>query len=176
MDNKFNEIQFLLRNKAELQARLNLIPYEGTVEIKTLDDKKYLYVRKRIADKVKSIYVGVYSEELYTVLLRQVKDAKDIKKKISEIEKQLAKLNYNQEELSKEVILNLDFARANMKSLIYDQAILEGISTTFPDTEAIIDNGKVNNMSTEDVMKIINLKHAWEFILLTFPLSIIASV
>lgn len=165
MENKFNEIQFLLRNKAELQARLNLIPYEGTVEIKEIDEKKYLYVRKRIVNKVKSIYVGVYSEELYTVLLRQVKDAKDIKKKIREIEKKLAKLNYNQEELSNEVVLNLDFARANMKSLIYDQAILEGISTTFPDTEAIIDNGKVNNMSTEDVMKIINLKHAWEFIL-----------
>ena len=165
MENNFNEIQFLLRNKAELQARLNLIPYEGTVEIKSIDDKKYLYVRKRIANKVKSIYVGVYSEELYTVLLRQVKDAKNIKKKIREIEKELAKLNYNQEELSNEIILNLDFARANMKSLIYDQAILEGISTTFPDTEAIIDNGKVNNMSTEDVMKIINLKHAWEFIL-----------
>ena len=165
MENNFNEIQFLLRNKTELQARLNLIPYEGTVEIKSIDDKKYLYVRKRIANKVKSIYVGVYSEELHTVLLRQVKDAKDIKKKIREIVKELARLNYNQEELSNEVILNLDFARANMKSLIYDQAILEGISTTFPDTEAIIDNGKVNNMSTEDVMKIINLKHAWEFIL-----------
>ena len=165
MDYNFNEIQFLLRYKAELQARLNLIPYEGTVEIKSIDEKKYLYVRKRIANKVKSIYVGVYSEELYTVLLRQVKDAKDIKKKIREIEKELVKLNYNQEELSNEVILNLDFARANMKSLIYDQAILEGISTTFPDTEAIIDNGKVNNMTTEDVMKVINLKHAWEFIL-----------
>ena len=165
MENNFNEIQFLLRSKAELQARLNLIPYEGTVEIKSIGDKKYLYVRKRMDNKVKSIYVGVYSEELYTVLLRQVKDAKDIKKKIREIVKELARLNYNQEELSNEVILNLDFARANMKSLIYDQAILEGISTTFPDTEVIIDNGKVNNMSTEDVMKIINLKHAWEFIL-----------
>ena len=165
MENKFNEIQFLLRNKAELHARLNLIPYEGSVEIKSIDDKKYLYVRKRIANKVKSIYVGVYSEELYTVLLRQVKDAKDIKKKIREIEKELVKLNYSHEELPNEVILNLDFARANMKSLIYDQAVLEGISTTFPDTEAIIDKGKVNNMSTEDVMKIINLKHAWEFIL-----------
>ena len=165
MENNFNKVQFLLRSKAELQARLNLIPYEGSVEIKYIDDKKYLYVRKRIVNKVKSIYVGVYSEELYTLLLRQVKDVKDIKKKIREIEKELAKLNYNQEELSNEVILNLDFARANMKSLIYDQAILEGISTTFPDTEAIIDNGKVNNMSSEDVIKIINLKHAWEFIL-----------
>lgn len=165
MNNQFNEIQFLLRNKTELQARLNLIPYEGTVEIKEIDGKKYLYIRKRIAKKVKSIYVGVYSEELYTVLLKQVKDAKDIKKKIREIEKELARLNYGQTDLSNEVIINLDFARANMKSLIYDQAILEGISTTFPDTELIIDNGKVNNMSTEDVMKIINLKHAWEFIL-----------
>ena len=165
MDNHFNEIQYLLRSKAELQARLNLIPYEGTIEIKDIDNKKYLYVRKRLANKVKSIYVGVYSEELYTILLKQVKDAKDIKKKIREIEKDLAKLGYRQEEISNNVILNLDFARANMKSLIYDQAILEGISTTFPDTEAVIDNGKVNNMSTEDVMKIINLKHAWEFIL-----------
>ena len=165
MNKKKKKIQLLLRNKAEFQARLNLIPYEGTIEIKDIDNKKYIYIRKRIANKVKSIYVGVYSEELYAILLKQVKDAKDIKKKIREIEKDLAKLNYIQEDLSNEVILNLDFARANMKSLIYDQAILEGISTTFPDTEAIIDNGKVNNMSTEDVMKIINLKHAWEFIL-----------
>ena len=165
MNNQFEKIQLFLRNKAVFQARLNLIPYEGTIEIKDIDNKKYIYIRKRIANKVKSIYVGVYSEELYAILLKQVKDAKDIKKKIREIEKDLAKLNYIQEDLSNEVILNLDFARANMKSLIYDQAILEGISTTFPDTEAIIDNGKVNNMSTEDVMKIINLKHAWEFIL-----------
>lgn len=165
MDSNFSIIQDLLRNKAELQARLNLIPYDGTVEIKEIDSKKYLYIRKRIINKVQSTYVGVYSEELHTTLLRQVKNAKEIKKKIREIEKQLAKLGYNQEELSSNIILNLDFARANMKSIIYDQAILEGVSTTFPDTELIIDNGKVINVSTEDVLKIINLKHAWEFIL-----------
>lgn len=165
MESNFKDIQYLLRLKAELQARLNLIPYDGTVEIKEVSDKKYLYIRKRELSKVKSIYVGVYSEELYTTLLKQVKDAKEIKKKIRSIEKELAKLGYTQDELSKEVILNLDFARANMKSIIYDQAVLEGVSTTFPDTELIIENGKVNNVSTEDVIKIINLKHAWEFIL-----------
>ena len=165
MSNNFIEIQSLLRSKAELQARFNLIPYEGTIEIKEISNKKYIYIRKRIANKVKSIYIGAYSDELYTVLIKQVKDAKDIKKKIRAIETQLDKLNYNQEDLSDDVIINLDFARANMKSLIYDQAVLEGISTTFHDTELIIENGKVNNMSTEDVIKIINLKHAWEFIL-----------
>ena len=52
-----------------------------------------------------------------------------------------------------------------MKSIIYDQAVLEGVATTFPDTELIIENGKVNNVSAEDVQKILNLKHAWEFVL-----------
>lgn len=41
----------------------------------------------------------------------------------------------------------------------------EGVATTFADTESIIEGGKVNNMTSEDILKIINLKHAWEFIL-----------
>lgn len=52
-----------------------------------------------------------------------------------------------------------------MKSSIYDQAVLEGVSTTFPQTEDIIDNGTVNGMTASDVQKVLNLKHAWEFIL-----------
>ena len=165
MQNNFEEIQNLLRTKAEYQARLNLIPYEGTVDIKENSEKKYLYIRKRDAGKIKSTYVGIYSEELYQTLLRGVKEAKEIKKQIRFIEKKLATLGYSYEELSPDVILNLDFARANMKSIIYDQAVLEGVSTTFPDTELIIENGKINNVSTEDVQKILNLKRAWEFIL-----------
>ena len=69
------------------------------------------------------------------------------------------------DELSTDVITNLDFARANMKSNIYDQAVLEGVATTFPQTEEIIENGTVNGMTADDVQKILNLKHAWEFIL-----------
>ena len=30
---------------------------------------------------------------------------------------------------------------------------------------SIIEGGKVNNMTSEDILKIVNLKHAWEFIL-----------
>ena len=52
-----------------------------------------------------------------------------------------------------------------MKQIIYNQAILEGVSTTFPQTEAIIENGTVNGMKTDDIQKILNLKHAWEFVL-----------
>lgn len=165
MENNFEIIQELLRTKAEYQARLNLIPYDGVVEIKEVSDKKYLYIRKREAGRKTSIYVGPYSEELHQVLLKSIKDAREIKKAIRDIEKQLASYGYSHDELSANVVLNIDFARANMKSIIYDQAVLEGVATTFPDTELIIDNGKVNNVSAEDVQKILNLKHAWEFVL-----------
>lgn len=165
MENNFEMIQELLRTKAEYQARLNLIPYDGVVEIKEVSDKKYLYIRKREAGRKTSTYVGPYSGELHQVLLKSIKDAREIKKAIRDIEKQLASYGYSHDELSANVVLNIDFARSNMKSIIYDQAVLEGVATTFPDTELIIDNGKVNNVSAEDVQKILNLKHAWEFVL-----------
>ena len=165
MENNFEMIQELLRTKAEYQARLNLIPYDGVVEIKEVSDKKYLYIRKREAGRKTSTYVGPYSEELHQVLLKSIKDAREIKKAIRDIEKKLASYGYSHDELSANVVLNIDFARSNMKSIIYDQAVLEGVATTFPDTELIIDNGKVNNVSAEDVQKILNLKHAWEFVL-----------
>ena len=41
----------------------------------------------------------------------------------------------------------------------------EGVATTFPQTETIIENGKVTGMRASDVQKILNLKHAWEFIM-----------
>ena len=161
----FEIIQDLLRTKAEYQARLNLIPYEGTIDIKENSGKKYLYIRKREAGKIKSTYVGLYSDELHALLLRGVKEAREIKKQIRSIEKKLAALGYSNEELMPDVVMNMDFVRANMKSIIYDQAVLEGVATTFPNTEQIIDNGKVMGVSAEDVQKILNLKHAWEFVL-----------
>lgn len=165
MENLVAKIQELLNRRAELQARLNLLPYDGTPEIKTISNKRYLYIRKRELDKVKSTYVGEYSEELYNTLLRNNVESKAIRKEIRQIEKELALLGYREEELSDRVVLNLDFARSNMKKIIYDQAVLEGVGTTFPDTEAIIDNGIAKNVKVEDVLKIINLKHAWQFIL-----------
>ena len=104
--------------------------------------------------------MDVYSEELHNLLLRNNKEAKSLRKEIRIIEKKLASLGYSEDELEPDVLLNLDFARKNMKTIIYDQAVLEGCATTFPDIENIIDNGKVNNMKADDVEKILNLKHA----------------
>lgn len=165
MENNISQIQELLSKKAELQARLNLLPFDGTPEIKEISGKRYLYIRKRDLDKVKSTYVGEYNDDLYQLLVRNNAEAKQLRKEIRQIDKQLALLGYAESELDNSVILNLEFARANMKKIIYDQAVLEGVGTTFPDTEAIIENGKVNNVGAEDVLKIINLKHAWQFVI-----------
>lgn len=163
--NSFNEIQSLLQDKADCQARINLIPYDGNPEIKENASGKYLYIRKRVGSRLTSTYVDVYSDDLYQLLLRNAKELKELRKKIRKIEKKLVELGYEANGLSNRILQNLDFARANMKSNIYDQAILEGVATSYPQTEDIIDNGTVNGMTANDIQKILNLKHAWEFIL-----------
>ena len=163
--NEFSEIQKLLQDKADYQARINLIPYDGTPEIKENKSGKYIYIRKRIGSRLTSTYVDIYSEELYQLLVRNAKELRELKKSMRKIDAQLASLGYSPSDLNPRVIQNLDFARANMKANIYDQAVLEGVATSFSQTEDIIDNGTVNGMTATDVQKILNLKHAWEFIL-----------
>lgn len=163
--NDFVKIQALLEDKADCQARLNLLPYDGSPEIKEQNGSRYLYVRKRIAGKLTSTYVDAYSDELYQLLLKNAKDARVLRKRIRQIERELTSLGYKDSELSSRVLQNIDFARANMKANIYDQAVLEGVGTTFPQTEEILNNGIVNGVKASDVQKILNLKHAWEFIL-----------
>ena len=135
MNNNYPRIQELLHQKADFQARLNLLPYDGSPEIKERSGKKYLYIRKRIGSRLSSTYVDVYSDELYQLLLRNARDAREFKKNIRYLDRELAALGYSDVQLSSRVQMNLDFARVNMKSNIYDQAILEGVATSFPQTE-----------------------------------------
>ncbi len=159
------KIQALLNEKAELQSQIKVSSFDGSIEVKTIGNEKYIYVRKRVAGKNKSNYIDKYSDNLYSFAINQAKHLRSIKKELREIEKELANLGYQQGSLSSRVYLNIDFARANIKNLIYDQAVLEGISTTFPQTETILENGIVNGVRVNDIQKILNLKHSWEFIL-----------
>ena len=158
------EIMNLLQNKQLLEHELQSLAY-GSVEIRENDSNKYIYVHYREDGVALTKYVGEYSDELYNLVLNNSIKAKELKKQIKEINKKLKQLNYTEEELSEKVKQNIDFAKRHLADTIYKQAILEGVATTFADTESIIEGGKVNNMTSEDIMKIVNLKHAWEFIL-----------
>ncbi len=158
------EIMSLLQSKQVLEHELQLLVY-GAVEIRENNSNKYIYVHYRDEGVVLTKYVGEYSEELYSLVLNNSIKARELKKQIKEITKKLKQLNYIEEELPEKVERNIDFTKRNLVDTIYKQAILEGVATTFADTENIIEGGKVNNMTSEDILKIINLKHAWEFIL-----------
>ena len=158
------EIMNLLQNKQILQHELQTLAY-GSVEIRENNSNKSIYVHDREDGVALTKYVGEYSDELYNLVLSNSIKAKQIKKQIREITKKLKQFNYSEEELSENVEINIDFAKRHLVDTIYKQAILEGVATTFADTESIIEGGKVNNMTSEDILKIVNLKHAWEFIL-----------
>lgn len=165
MANEFEMQRELLNKRADLKARLNLLPYDGTPEVKKQGNAKYLYIRKREGGRLSSTYVGAYSDTLHDLLLKNAAEAKAIRREMRKIERKLVELGYAADELLERVLQNIDFARANMKANIYDQAVLEGVATSFPQTAEIIENGIVNGMTATDVQKILNLKHAWEFIL-----------
>ena len=158
------ELMYLLQNKEELEHELQKLIY-GSIEIRENRGNKYIYVHYREDGIALTNYVGEYSDELYNLILNNNIKSKNIKKQIKDINKNLKKLNYVEEEISENVGKNIDFAKRHVVDTIYKQAILEGIATTFADTENIIGGGKVNGMTSEDILKIINLKHAWEFIL-----------
>lgn len=82
-------------------------------------------------------------------------------------------LQYESLELTDNIKVNIDLTRRNMVDSIYKQAMLEGVATTYSDTETIVNGGKVKDMTASDISKMVNLKHAWEFILgegvITYP-------
>lgn len=158
------EIMNTLHYKHNLEEQLNNMIC-GSVEVREKDEKKYIYVHYRELGRNISKYVGEYSDDLYNLILNNNLKSKELKKEIKTLEKKLKELNYQESELSEEVKLNIDFAKRNLVDSIYNQAILEGVVTAYENVNNILNNGQVNGMTATDIIKVINLKHAWEFVL-----------
>ena len=159
-----DKIAELLQEKGAIEARLAVLNY-GSIEVRQQDNKQYIYTHYRNAGMIKTRYIGEYSTSLYNLILENNVVAKDLKKRLREINKALGEMQYSQVELSEDVKINIDLARRNLVESIYKQAMLEGVATTYSDTETIINGGKVKDMTASDISKVVNLKHAWEFIL-----------
>ena len=154
----------LLYEQELLKSRISKTLY-GSIEIREKNEKKYIYVHYREEGISTSKYAGEFSNELYNLILENNKLVKQYKKSLKEIKKQLGLLQYSTLELTEKVKINIDLARRNMVESIYKQAKLEGVATTYSNTETIINGGKVSDMTAKDISKVLNLKHAWEFIL-----------
>lgn len=154
----------LLNEKELLESRIKQMIY-GSIEIREIKEKKYIYVHFRDDGLSISKYAGEYSIELNNLILENNKHVKEYKKRLREIKKELGMMQYVSNELTDDIKINIDLARRNLVDSIYKQAKLEGVSTTYSDTETIINGGKVKDMTASDISKVINLKRAWEFIL-----------
>jgi hypothetical protein len=152
MANVIIENMELLGQRRILEKKLNNLLW-GTVEIREVKGDRYIYLHKRVAGIKRSSYVGAYSDEVYNQLLKNNMDAKELKRQIRGINTKLKKQGYVDVALSDQVRTNIDFAKRNMVDTIYKQAVLEGVAVTFLDTETIIEGGKVNNVSVDDIQK-----------------------
>ena len=154
----------ILEERTLLSARMDSLVY-GSPEIREANGKRYLYAHFREEGVLRTRYVGMYSPELLNVILENGKQAKTFKKRLREIQKELDQIGYREEDLDPRVAMNIDLARRNLVDSIFKQARLEGVATTYSDTETLVQGGKVNNLTAEEVSKVVNLKHAWDFVL-----------
>ena len=155
----------LLTERKQILIQLNSMFY-GSIEIREKDGKQYIYVHFRQDGVLTTKYVGEYSDVLYNLVINNTNHAKELKKRLKEINKELKELNYvDTDGVDEMVAMNIDLARRNLVDSIYKQSMLEGVATTYSDTETLVNGGKVNDMTASDVDKVVNLKRAWEFIM-----------
>jgi len=60
---------------------------------------------------------------------------------------------------------NIFLAKKLFCELVFNAAYIEGVNVTFPQTQAILDGGIVNNVSVDDIQKVLNLRDAWRYAL-----------
>ena len=157
-------IASLLHEREMIMARMEKLLF-GAVEIREKGGKKYIYLHVKRDGVSQTKYAGEYSTELHNLILENNAVAKEYKKKLKEINKELGAMQYQASEIAESVKINVDLARRNLVDSIYKQAMLEGVATTYSDTETIVNGGKAMDMTATDVTKVVNLKHAWEFII-----------
>lgn len=158
-------INALLLERNQITNQLKSLIY-GSIELREKSNKRYIYVHHRQDGVLVSKYAGEYSDVLYNLIRNNTELAKTLKKRLKEINKALKELNYVETEGPDEkVAINIDLARRYLVDSVYKQAMLEGVATTYVDTETIINGGKVSDMTASDINKVINLKRAWEFIM-----------
>ena len=164
MSDTITETIELASKNRTLKAKLNNLLW-GSMEVRDVKGKNYIYLHKRVSGLNRTFYVGEYSDTLYNQILKNNIDSKEIKREVRAINSKLKKAGYVETELSDKVLTNIDFAKRNLVDTIYKQAVLEGLAVTFLDTETIIEGGKINNLTADVIQKINNLKHAWQLVL-----------
>lgn len=169
MKNNSLQIISLIKEKEFLEQKIKNLLY-GSIEIRERANKKYIFVHFRDGNKLVTKYAGEYSEYLLRLINQNSLNAKQIKSQLRKINKSLAELGYNNTPLSNNSQKYINYIKDNKKLFI--QSILHADKS--PLSIAEIDstlNGQSPNLSPKDVMKIMNLNNAIDFVLSPYILS-----
>ena len=93
MDNKY-EILDMLHQKHNYEQKLSSMIY-GSIEVRTKDLNKYIYIHYRENGKLYTKYIGEYTDDLYNLIFNNNIESKRLKKEIRTLNKKLKELNYN---------------------------------------------------------------------------------
>jgi len=165
-----SKCESLVAQKKALEEKLATLLY-GAFEKRDSGEKAYAYLHRREDGIRVTKYIGEFSEKLLKTVANDNAEAKEIKKQLRQINKELNTLGFTEQEMDEKVAINIALARRYLVENVHKLAALEGIATTLADTERILEGGRVGDLTATDTNKIINLKRAWEFVLNKFVIQ-----
>ena len=160
----YGTIQQLVRQRESCKAELSMSA-GGTPEVKERNGQKYLYLRRKIAGRFTSVYVGVYSELLFEQYRRSAERTHELKKELHRLERMLDKRGYSEPKLTFKIFKNLKFAKSRTAEMVHALALLMGAEADRTQVRDVVENNWAERMKASDVQTILRLKDAWTFAL-----------
>jgi len=154
----------LLDEKIKIENWLSSVWY-GSIETRVRTSKKYIYVHYRNKDKLITKYAGEYSARLVNIIYENTMLAKELKKRLKVVNKQLKTLNYVEKDLKPTAKNSMNFIKSNLTNLIFNQVLFDDIDISYSSVDSLVQNDSIIDLSIYDANKVANLKNAWNFIL-----------
>lgn len=129
----------------------------GSIEIRTRNNRKYVYVHFREGKKVISSYVGEHSDSLVQTITINNERAKEYKKRIKEIETIAKSFGYEKKPLTDKQRQVIGFMESHFNALIRQNSHVEGIVISEEECQKIIDGKTVDRLSFQDMSFVVSL-------------------
>lgn len=164
MDKNKEMLQLLLNRKAFAQIKLESLNYEGNVEVRSIDNENYIYLRKRVAGRNEAILVDKYNDELFFTLKNKQVEYKNLSIEIKKIDNELKILGLLDKNLPSNVISTLDYLKKNYENILCNFLLLENITLNNRTIKEVISKQNYRGVRFSDRTKVLSIIKVFEYI------------